>query len=739
MVKKIFIILISLFTCLILMPQSTEAATDNNIKENLNKSIYLKEVKQIDIKDEDLYILNGTTYLTKYNKIIDFNLIEYVEYDDYLYLLYEKNNKKVFEKYDFLNGGSTYLSFEEKVKGFTVYNNNIYLIGSVDEDAFVYLYDINLNLISKHLYGGTNYEEFNKIYLIDNYIYLIGLKNGISFSSEFKNVGNIDDLKTFIVKLDFDFKIVKDYYINEQSKKEEVSNIYINNKIIYIFLKNNNNNYYQYVLNDNLDLIEKINISKYIFSSDIYLVNSYNINKEKIYLYVKNNSLYYLVFSNKILFERKITSEIDQIVYSKIKDGRLLIYVREQNNILALNYSMYQIERLEDKVVYNMDSSYFDTNHFKVTSYFTDLYFKYDIENDIKFNKTGIYDAQYIAEVSDDYEVVINTKYIVKPFINIINEGIYNAGYKLEFSDEVYLNGKKVYNGEVLNEGNYEVKHIVCGDEFIYNIYVKENFNHDLSINYIYADKVLLKGEKYGYNIKLNSEKIVKKVIVNNKEYEFKQNQNIISLVFNSKNTAMVDEYNIEEIIFIDDTKYVLNKKIIIKTIKELPIINITSDNNKIIYQINDIDKSVMDIVIMCYQNDKIVDIKKSYLNNINVEYLKDYTKIEVILLYEDARNIIYEESLFTISGNIKKDKELFNINFVNDEETIKEVIIDNIDTKNFKINDAYVKDLNIKEVIQEEVDLNFIYIIIISTLSFVMIAIVIYKVKKNAKNKKFT
>lgn len=52
----------------------------------------------------------------------------------------------------------------------------IYLVGSLNDDAIIYRYNMDLTLYNMYTFGGEQYEEFCKVYFIDDAIYLFGLK-----------------------------------------------------------------------------------------------------------------------------------------------------------------------------------------------------------------------------------------------------------------------------------------------------------------------------------------------------------------------------------------------------------------------------------------------------------------------------------------------------------------------------------------------------------------------------------
>ena len=712
------------------------AKENNNIHEEIKESIYINECNNCKIIDEDVYIINNQSYFKKYNLTIDGVIISYVSVDDYIYMIYKNNSKYCLEKYSVINKSSSYVYYKDKVNNIVIKNDLIYVIGNINNDASILIYDIELNLLSSYYYGGDGFEEYNNIYFKDESIYLIGLKDGISHGSVFLNSGNNNELKSFVVKLNKDYKIEKVLYINEFTKEEHIVNLYFANNKIYLLLQDYEYNYFQYVVDLNLKICEKFNVSSYCLGGFIYHINSYNMEKEKIYLYTFNNKLYYGVFTNKFIYNSLIKIDITRVLFSHIKNGKLVVYYMKNNQVIKLEVSMYIEEENNEKIVQYKDDDYFSTNHFKVRSYFTKLEFEYDEENNILFNKAGVYEAKYKAVVSSDYIVFIKTKYKVLPFVNIVNEGIYNSGYKVEFSDDLYINGNKAYNGEVLNnEGVYQIVHRSNDSIFNYTIYITSNYYKDLNLNSKYASVELAKNDKYIYNIKMNSEKIVKKIIVNNKEFDYLQDKNEIKLVFDDTSRIGVFSYNIQYIEFDDGTIYQINKPIIIKVIKNLPTINVFSENQKIIYDISDEDKTITDVLVRYYVGDEIVNIDKTYLKNFKVKYLSNYSKVDVVMLYEDLRSITYERILFSLKGSSNKDVELFDIKFTQDE-FIKEIKFENINTKKLNVDDAKIIELSVTNELKTKKNITFVYIIIFVTIILTLISFFIYITTKKTSKK---
>lgn len=703
--------------------------------EEVKREVFLEDINSIDILDDDVYTANDDFYYLKYNLKQKGKLIAFCERVDYLYLLYF-NNSYYLEQLDLKKGDSKLIKFDNKITDIKIKNDYIYLVGCLNDDAIIYRYSLDLTLYNMYTFGGDQYEEFCKIYFINDYIYLFGLKNGISHNSPFLNVGNSMDIKPFIIKIDNNYTIKKSFYINEHTELERFKSIIVDNQEIYFIIESNNQNYYQYTLNDDLQIKERYLISNNQDISNIFLVNSYNIKNEKIYVYVTNHSLYYGSFTNEFVHTFKISDDIDCLNYTFINSGILELFCTENQKIIKYEVSMYYINFVNEKIVYYKDSTYLDTNHFSVSSYFEPLVFNYDYEKNSKItlNKSGIFKAFYYAKKANGSFLRISTPYIIKPYLNIINGGIYQKGYKLEFSDNLYLNDKKVYNGEILNLiGENKITHEVNNIKKDYIIYVEDNYYKQMDLNWIESHIVQNLYDKYLYNILLSYDKEVKQVIVNNEIWPFNKIDNMIVLEFNSYKVG-IEKYNIDYIEFIDGSIYEIKEQLFIKTKKSLPIIDIYYQEEFIEYNIVDDDQSINDIFIKYYLNDKTVIVDRLHLGNSKIKINNNITRIEVILQYENGTTDLYEQILFEVDATTKrKEKIFFNIDIKFNDNKINQILIKDFNVRNVNLSSAKIQDVIFTDALVDNRNKVVIYISFILTSIIVTTSTIILIIKKKS------
>ena len=138
-----------------------------------------------------------------------------------------------------------------------------------------------------------------------NYIYLIGQKNGISEGSIFKNVGNDEDIKPFIIRMNSSFKIVNEFYINEKTKLEKIKNFAFNSNISFT-IETFDKRFFHYELDNELKLIKHYELLPPIKYKDITKLNN------NCYLLETLNT-YYLGFKLSNSWHLIPLTDIDEI------------------------------------------------------------------------------------------------------------------------------------------------------------------------------------------------------------------------------------------------------------------------------------------------------------------------------------------------------------------------------------------------------------------------------------------
>lgn len=735
--KKISLYIICLFFVIISFKTNVLASVDeDNIYHNIEENIYIENSNIISFYNTEIYQEENKFYLKEFDIYKEGTIIGYYKKENYIYIIFNKNDSTYLEMYN------NQLEIIDSIKVNTlandsiIYNNLIYIIGSRNNDASISTFTVDLEYISTYDYGGEGYEEFIGIGLINEQIYLYGLKDGISHNSCFANSGNNEDIKSFIISIDDNFQIDKSLYLNKNTKYETIDNIIINNNNIYFLLNCTDNSFYHYTLSSDLEIIESFNIQEYIDVKNIYLLDSYNLINNKVYIYVNNENLYYSVFDNKILYTYKITEfdERSEILNIYNNEGVVEIYYKSNMDIHCIMLTEYHIVYNNEKVITYKDNSYLDTSHFKVDSFFEELKFTYDqtLNESINLNISGEYDAYYVADTSHD-DIIIKTKYKVLTHLNIVNEGIYKKGYQLEFLDKLYVNNEKAYPGQLLDKpGEYSIKHETKEKINEFKIYVVDDYYKEFDINYKYSELMLNKGSIYNVEIHLSEFKKVKEVIVNNNAYPFIQNDKKITLQLNLNESNIIKDYNIDYLVFEDDSVCNINEKVNIKVLKQKPIIDIYYDERIIDYQIKDIDKTINDVLIKYYNSHELIKIEKTYLKNQTVFIDHNCTKIEIILQYEDGTSNIYEEVLYLVEVNTKsKKEELLFIDFLFNDESINGIKIENKDSLNLDFNTTSINNIELELFPKKNNSLKVILICVLSTVVIILSSVGIFLYKK--------
>lgn len=723
--KKILIIcLLIQITCLINMP--TNANSNNHYIEK--EEFLLYEATQIDkMIDENAYQKGDMFYFydAKYNG----ELIKYYKDNDIYLILYKANQKSYLQKLDQDLNSQIILELDIDASDMELDNQFIYIVGNINYNAAIIKYSKELEIISINQYGGDAFETFRNIAIINQKIYLFGLKDGISHNSCFQNNGNEDEKKSFIVTLNNEYKIENSFYINKNEKLEEIYNIIVNNNQIYFLLKVKNN-YYQYVLSLQLEIIESFKLNNYIDFEDIYLIQTPKMDDELIYVYTSHQIMYLGSFTNQLVNEHKLTEDL-KILYTNNNQGILEIYYQQNQDVYLMEVIEYHLLFKKPKIVSYKDKTYLDTNHFKIESYLTNLEFSYDNNknNHINLNVSGEYDAYYKAKIGKK-DVWFITEYNVLPYLNVVKDGIYNKDYILTFTDNLYINDSIAYLGQTLEEGKYHIKHVTKEKTNEFDIYVIDNFYKDFYINCQDANYEVNPGSVYQYQINLQNYQLVKEVYVNKQPYAFKQDNKKITLEFYCNDSNNIKEYNIDYIVFNDGSIYEINEYFKIKTLKELPLIDIYYVDNFFNYNINDSDKSINDIIIRFYKNNELIKEEKTFLDDYKIK-TQNNTKIQIILQYENGTEQFNEIVLFEMMVlETLNDEDIISIDMNFNDESLSNIKLQVTDSLKLKVSSTKVQDLSLNSYMNKDDSLSIIKIslIISGSLLLITVGIIIFK-----------
>ena len=464
------------------------------------------------------------------------------------------------------------------------------------------------------------------------------------------------------------------------SKKNSTQNIYIP-------VKNRNNNYnynnynYNYVSQpkDSIFSQLKINKSTRVFERNPNLYQNQNINTQINNFYNTNNSNFYInkinSFSSVMTIEKqrpkifisknnqkntesspefprenqnikikcgifKNKNKLNNVIYKKILSKEKKNENENENNINNIF-----IKRIEK--VYNNRSN--KTNRNNINNNINISNQSYSIKS--KYNDNETINNHF--STIDNYTNDKDEKFLNNNNIDISNE---NNNYNLEDIDKpmniMNMKNDDDYEEKSISDEDYEVKNIIQMITSDRRLFL--NFNY---ISFIYKNKNINLKKNILYISKINSFTIlgIKK----------KENKNIICDLNNTNNNSL--EETPEKI------NQNLNKYIKIGKIKSglLKFDNLIKDK---IYEyksifINDLKKINFRFIIHRIIQNHSLDIIKKYFdifkNNANKEQNKD---------------LIKERNNKKINKNIILDKQ--NINFIIDDNTIKDKDINNFENK---------------------------------------------------------
>lgn len=572
------------------------------------------------------------------------------------------------------------LSYEKISLDFTIndltIDEYIYLVGEKVNNPYICVLDLNGKVLKDKLFEESGNASFEGIKKVDDLYLVWGSKDAFFESDYFKKVGNLGDVKGFILEIDKTLRITNEYYFNEYFKNEFVTSIVVNDSIC-ITLKANNKTYlYIFDLEFNLkkrQLIDENNTEVFLVECDTNDVILLYVHQDVFELYIYLNNDKHNILSIK---EELLDYNVGESYISFTYDNKV--------NIYSEYHIIYNNELILDRITYDYDS----TKHFLVESYFEKLEFK--LKNYEPYHQHmifGCYKAIYEANNSFNTEINIKSDVIIKEFVNIINGGVYKTGTKLMFFGSATLNNKTINNGYSLDEeGKYElVLTDVNNNKKFYNFevindYYKDNDNYVIDVDYEITKESYIE-------LTFDFENIgnLKYILVNDEKYEnFTISNNKVILALEPIDEWGYQEIIIEKFVFEND-EILINKRITYLTLKEEPIINISSENEEGVYKI------IIDIVD---NDDTIVDLT-----------LKTNQDISTYLM---NKNGIFSNGIFTVKYNLGNDelitKELFsvegdNIPFDISFEQNKVIITihssENLNKIIVNDNNIYIKDID--------------------------------------------
>lgn len=656
--------------------QITEEIT--KVFQQENYLLFVGKTKSYLIVGDEIEIID--------DKIISFHLLGNKLY----FLTSNKIITKEQDKYSthYLESGTEYLNFYPS-------SDAIYLCGKSNNDAYFAIYNNNYQKLAEIELGGEGREEFVEVYPHQDGFILIGEKDSTSHLSPFKNVGQANTRKVFMIYLEDD-QIHNEVYFDGILDSETLSKVSYQEDTITILLSSHQ----IYQLDYQLQLIP---IANYQIKPDTFVITSKG---EMVFLAVKDNVL---VVNDQPLVKGLLE---DEVLYSWLENGNLKLITKKANELLQFKISEYHIISNQPLVYdrYNYDSENLD--NFQIESYFEEL------------TKTIIaYDPHYIRQIDGEYQIkyqvvkedktsfIIEGKMLIKSFVNIINNGVYAPNKELIFFGRGKLNGKEIFNGYKITEpGPYElILTNVNNQQTTYNFIVVEGYYKEDLVVTCESDYETLINEDAVIQLELNKAIDIRQIIINNQEYhDFQVEDKLLIINLPGKSFYSIDQYQINKIIYYDNNYHelVINKIFTVKNLKPAPTINLQQEVNQnrisLKYQIEDEAQSIFYVKTEIYEQNNLVGIYQYNFNQAKVTYrLATLPKNPIIkhyLVWHNGKNL--ESKLLceyqSTAGNVN---EFLTIEAKLDL-TLTELVI-SIDANKTKLQKLTVENQNLLEKIE--------------------------------------
>lgn len=504
-------------------------------------------------------------------------------------------------------------NYNLNARGMIIYNETIYAYGEIENDAAVIALTLEDDELNQIILGGTANELFMDAFVLNQKLFLIGEKDSISHESPLQNVGLPNTKKIFILSYDLNLDEQLDQiYFNQIETSEEYLNYLIKDDYFYIKLNSS-----ILKIDENLNLLIQDQTVNCDLDKNYFLFET----KNKIKTIIENNK--------KITLDNiNLTNIEGNISLTKVYNGNLIIYTINQNKINTYKISEYHIEKNDIVTTNRLYPEINFQNKLIINSYFEKL--KIEINNlnpTLLKNIDGVYDITYKITKEDGTFFLIDGKYELKPFINIVEGGIYQIDKELLFYGNAKLNGQIIYNGyKVKEEGNYELKITNANNkETTYHFKIIENYYKDDECITIKPDIVINKNKNFKININFKKDKntTIKELWINSSKYEnFSVQDQQIAINLTSDTKYSVKNYHIDKIVYEEDQlyEYPINENYVVMTLKDNPEIYMEKEinNQKITlnYEFNDQDKSFNYLKTELYNGNDLVGVNYNYFNS---------------------------------------------------------------------------------------------------------------------------
>lgn len=697
--------------------------------------IIQKEEKIVKVLDMFTYVSMNHTYFDQYQLTVEGMTEAYVTNEEYIYGIMYDTTTTVLYQINLKTKEKREKVISARLYDITYFDGMVVIVGEEAEDACIYVYQSDLQLIQKICLGGEALERWIHIEQKGDMLFLFGEKKAYSKGSPFLHVGNVEDMKSFIVQLDKGFQIVNSFYINEQTRCEIFFDIALGEEELTFIIQDEMNQYHLYRLDMELQKIEKYNLSEQFSFEHIKVIHAKSHPQSLIFVYTFQQKLYYAIWRDE-KFNHYEIAPCNGINFATIEKGVLHIFTKLFSSCEHFEITEYHILK-QDSYIYNRyDNNPKDTSHIQIESDFEELVVKYSEQNQITLSLSGTYQAIYEIAREDGSYFEMTTPYIVPRYINLVDLGIYKMGYPLLFTDQLTVDGRAVYNGEKLKTpGLHTLVHQTNENTFTYTIYITNQDAPALDDRLHQIDMYLMPNTSINYQISLSKNAMVRDVIVNKSSYPFEQEGTNIWISLPSSTPGQVITYYISEIILEDGQVIPIHKAWNIYTLKRLPNVEIETLEQNICYQSTDLDGAILDCLVEYYQDDYLQSTIYTNFQSQSIALSKHLTHIKIYLLCDDGQ---YIQKISCMELKVSsRSKSSIRLSFSTEKDIFQSLTIQELGNEKLKIKTVKIGEKDITMFFQTKKKNIIKYISIILSIGMILFLSLYQWCKKRKQKQK--
>jgi len=687
------------------------------IESNIDEVEDYFEVKNGNIK---VYI-DRFVYTYNYSTIsIEAKLIDYSISGESIYCLIEKEN---YQDVICLKKGVKVSNYKinNAIIQKIVVDKNVYLLGKSDDLGIVIELSLDLVEIREHkIDEGVKIKVYN-IFKVDNFYYLVITRIGHSSEGNLKNVGNFNDEKTVLLKLNSKFTILSEIYFNNQESSEiPIESSLVDNSIYLVVSLSTKDVYYTINL-DSLSIIKQKTYNKCDFN-----LLSYNLDILRFDMMASLN-----LYVDNMIYDLEIDGKVLDL---SISDNLLKVLYYEAHNIILATFEEYHINTLNDFVIgydygnYDFDKNLNDNGVIDIKSYFSDV----AVYLNSTFDKTlpGENEVELKISRSGLNDAFVKTKVIVNEYCNILDGYCYKDGKILNFLGKGTLDGVGINSGHIITSiGPHQlVISNKIGEKKIYNFNIIDGYYIKSSVHYDASNSLVVENGEEFY-VTLNFKNILlEEVVVNNEVVDFFIDDDVTRIKLRAPAIYGPCKYTINKV-KINGEYFNVDKVIEVFVLKDKPKIEINElDNKELSLKIDVID---LDQTILYFRVENNKDVNYSYIIDSTFDVYDG--ELKVFVCYDLGNGIILSQNIFSLNGELKQNSDILKFDYVVDT-SIHEVNID-VATKKFKTIDKL-------RVSQENVSYDYVVhnnytnIIISIIITSFVVGIIVFFVFKNKKKK---